>query len=129
MAYEPTVWVNGSAPALNAANLNKLEQAVAAKADKGDPGTPGADGADGKSAYEIAVDNGFVGTVEDWLDSLKGEDGNAVGSPPATVLDLAWMGASPYGSEPPSRRSFVMVGEVGIGIIPVSYTHLRAHET
>lgn len=29
MAYEPTVWVNDSAPALNAANLNKLEQAVA----------------------------------------------------------------------------------------------------
>ena len=26
----------------------------------------------GKSAYEIAVDNGFVGTEEEWLDSLKG---------------------------------------------------------
>lgn len=30
-------------------------------------------GADGKSAYEIAVDNGFEGTVEEWLGSLKGE--------------------------------------------------------
>lgn len=37
--------------------------------------TPGADGADGKSAYEIAVEEGFVGSVEDWLASLKGTNG------------------------------------------------------
>jgi uncharacterized protein YlzI (FlbEa/FlbD family) len=30
-------------------------------------------GGDGKSAYEIAVDNGFVGTEQDWLDSLVGD--------------------------------------------------------
>ena len=29
----------------------------------------------GKSAYELALDNGFVGTEKDWLDSLKGIDG------------------------------------------------------
>ena len=29
----------------------------------------------GKSAYEVAVENGFVGTVEQWLKSLKGEIG------------------------------------------------------
>ena len=28
---------------------------------------------DGKSAYEIAVENGYEGTVEDWLNSLKGK--------------------------------------------------------
>ena len=28
--------------------------------------------ATGKSAYEIAVDNGFVGTEEEWLESLQG---------------------------------------------------------
>lgn len=33
MAYEPTVWVNDSEPAINAANLNKLEQAVADASD------------------------------------------------------------------------------------------------
>lgn len=27
----------------------------------------------GKSAYQIAVENGFVGTEQEWLDSLKGE--------------------------------------------------------
>ena len=26
----------------------------------------------GKSAYEVAVENGFIGTELDWLDSLKG---------------------------------------------------------
>lgn len=29
----------------------------------------------GKSAYEIAVNNGFSGTVEEWLESLKGQNG------------------------------------------------------
>lgn len=33
-------------------------------------------GADGKSAYQIAVDNGFEGTEEEWLASLKGEKGD-----------------------------------------------------
>ena len=31
-------------------------------------------GKDGKSAYEIAVENGFVGTEEEWLESLQGDD-------------------------------------------------------
>ena len=34
----------------------------------------GKDGDDGKSAYEVAVDNGFVGTEAEWLASLKGEN-------------------------------------------------------
>ena len=61
-----------------------------AKGDKGDPftysdftaeqlatlkGESGADGADGKSAYQIALDNGFVGSQSEWLASLKGEPG------------------------------------------------------
>lgn len=33
-------------------------------------------GKDGKSAYEIAVDNGFEGTEAEWLESLKGEKGD-----------------------------------------------------
>lgn len=32
-------------------------------------------GADGKSAYEIAVDNGFEGTEQEWLESLVGPQG------------------------------------------------------
>lgn len=32
-------------------------------------------GEDGKSAYEIALENGFEGTEQEWLDSLHGKDG------------------------------------------------------
>ena len=35
----------------------------------------GAKGEDGKSAYQIAVDEGFEGSEADWLASLKGTDG------------------------------------------------------
>lgn len=34
-------------------------------------------GTNGKSAYDIAVENGFVGTEDEWLASLKGEKGDA----------------------------------------------------
>lgn len=36
-------------------------------------GVDGQDGADGKSAYEIALENGFVGTEQEWLASLAGQ--------------------------------------------------------
>lgn len=32
----------------------------------------------GKSAYEIAVKNGFEGTEQEWLDSLKGQGGSVI---------------------------------------------------
>ena len=41
----------------------------------GTNGLDGTNGQDGKSAYDIAVDNGFVGTETEWLESLKGQDG------------------------------------------------------
>lgn len=47
-------------------------------------------GLDGKSAYEIAVEHGFVGTEKEWLESLKGADGNSFNShihDNKTVLD------------------------------------------
>ena len=43
---------------------------------QGPAGADGADGADGKSAYEIAVEHGFEGSESEWLESLKGKDGN-----------------------------------------------------
>ena len=33
-------------------------------------------GEDGKSAYQIAVENGFIGTESEWLESLKGDKGD-----------------------------------------------------
>ena len=46
-------------------------------------------GKDGKSAYEIAVENGFVGTEIEWLESLKGADGKNVvdGAPGQDGID------------------------------------------
>jgi hypothetical protein len=35
----------------------------------------GRDGKDGRSAYQVAVDNGFKGSESDWLKSLKGPPG------------------------------------------------------
>ncbi len=34
----------------------------------------------GKSAYDLAVENGFVGTESEWLDSLKGKDADQIDS-------------------------------------------------
>ena len=45
------------------------------KYDNGELGGGGT-GTAGKSAYEIAVDNGFVGNETEWLESLKGSDGD-----------------------------------------------------
>ena len=42
---------------------------------EGPMGPEGEDGAPGKSAYELAVAEGFVGTLEEWLLSLVGEKG------------------------------------------------------
>lgn len=36
---------------------------------------PGPKGEDGKSAYEIAIEKGFIGTEEEWLSSLVGPQG------------------------------------------------------
>lgn len=47
----------------------KISTIKGEKGDKGDAGT------DGKSAYEVAVANGYSGTQAQWLASLKGADG------------------------------------------------------
>lgn len=45
--------------------------------EKGAPGSDGKDGANGRSAYELAVQNGYQGSMHEWLVSLAipGEDG------------------------------------------------------
>ena len=75
MAYIKTEWVNDSKPAINAANLNKIEKGIAdahaivaepgPKGDKGDPGEPGPKGDKGET--------GPAGT--DGAKGAKGEPG------------------------------------------------------
>ena len=73
MAYTKTEWVNDSEPAINAANLNKIEQGIAdahaivaepgPKGDKGDPGAKGDKGNPGTKGDK--GDPGFP-TEEQW---------------------------------------------------------------
>lgn len=48
------------------------------KGPDGAPGADGTDGADGSDAYQIAVEQGFVGDRAAWLASLVGPDGREV---------------------------------------------------
>ena len=61
----------------------------------------GTDGNDGKSAYEVAVDNGYTGTEKEWLDSLKGTDGTITVQTTkidktCTFLTTNWSNTVPY---------------------------------
>ena len=56
-------------------------------------------GNDGLSAYQIAVQNGFVGTEKEWLESLKGGDDpsdidwstpSSEDDEPSDVSDIVW---------------------------------------
>ena len=59
----------------------------------GRDGIDGINGSDGKSAYIIAVEHGFTGTENEWLQSLKGTDGKGGITPDmsvyATKTDIA----------------------------------------
>jgi hypothetical protein len=54
----------------------------------GADGLDGTNGVDGKSAYEVAIDNGFAGNESEWLTTLKGATGatGAAGSDGADGL-------------------------------------------
>ncbi len=63
-------------------DMKKIDEAIheAAKSgggsgEPGPAGPQGEPGADGKSAYQIAVEQGFNGTEEEWLASLVGPEG------------------------------------------------------
>ena len=61
----------------------------------------GTDGNDGKSAYEIAIQNGYTGTEKEWLESLKGTDGTTTVQTTkidktCTFLTTDWSNIVPY---------------------------------
>ena len=60
------------------------------KLNNGELGGGGGSGAAGKSAYEIAVDNGFVGTETEWLESLKGKQGATFTPYVSSSGELSW---------------------------------------
>lgn len=60
---------------------------------QGLPGADGSDGADGKSAYQVWLEEGNVGSEQDFLDSLRGEPGLGVepGFLAAPAYDSGWL--------------------------------------
>ena len=73
----------------------------------GTNGQDGKDGIDGKSAYEIAIANGFFGTESEWLESLKGSDGKdgTDGQPGKDGVD-GKDGVTPDMSDYPNKADF-----------------------
>lgn len=60
------------------------------------PGKIDGTGADGKSAYELAVAEGFEGTLQEWLESLQGKPGP--------------FGPAPVASDPNNDGNIVISG-------------------
>ena len=78
-------------------NLVSVASLKGANGDKGDTGAPGAagaaghDGINGKSAYELALDDGYVGSLSLWLASLKGVKGDTgPQGPPCSVENITY---------------------------------------
>ncbi len=119
---ERTPMPNGYAQAIEALDGKLDKNQGAANAGKvlvinksGDvvPGTAssGGGGADGKSAYEIAVENGFEGDEKAWLASLKGKDGIT----PTVGSNGNWyLGTTDTGQ--PSRGERGPAGKDGAGL-------------
>lgn len=86
----------------------------------GEPGPAGADGAPGPSAYEHAVDEGFTGTLTEWLESLRGADGapGPKGDPGADGADGApgADGADGAPGAPGTDGAPGAQGEPGVGV-------------
>lgn len=66
---------------------------------EGPPGSIGENGSPGKSAYEVAVENGFSGTETEWLDSLKNGPPGPVGPPGKDGKDGADGAPGPAGPQ------------------------------
>lgn len=60
---------------LSMGTYNNVNDALYALDNKPGGGGQGPAGANGASAYQVATNNGFVGTEQEWLASLKGDTG------------------------------------------------------
>lgn len=76
-----TEWLNSLKGADGKDGVDGKDGADGLNGKDGADGRNGTDGKDGLSAYEIALENGFVGTESEWLASLKGKDGADGNSP------------------------------------------------
>lgn len=65
--------------------MTRLVSTETTRGPAGPPGDNGSNGSNGKSAYQVALDGGFVGTEAAWLASLKGDQGDPGPQGPATI--------------------------------------------
>ena len=87
------MWVDGINRDVAGLTEQVAELAELVESGETGQGTPGKPGKDGESAYEIAVDNGFVGTEEEWLASLDGKNGDDGESAFEYAVDGGYTGA------------------------------------
>ncbi|KJV08072.1 hypothetical protein [Methylocucumis oryzae] len=76
----------------------------------------------GKSAYEIAVDNGFLGTEQEWLSSLNGSSGGQFLYTQSTSSDI-WVVNHNLG-----RRPNVQVTNLGGMQIIAEVQHISINQ-
>ncbi|MBQ8439379.1 MAG: SGNH/GDSL hydrolase family protein [Clostridia bacterium] len=111
------------------------------------PGAPGIDGTNGKSAYELAVQNGYQGTLHEWLVSLAvpgadGKDGTAIRDVKVdedgnlivwltngTRLNAGYVGNSGFSSEVIDAHGFTEVYETVLMNNEASQLNLREEPT
>lgn len=84
-----------------------VDIALAIKGTDGTGGQPGKDGQDGKSAYQIWLDEGNTGTEEEYLASLKGEDGKDGVSTYTHIKYSANADGTNYTSSPTSTTKYM----------------------
>lgn len=85
-------------------------------------------GQDGKSAYQIALDNGFVGSEEAWLESLKGVSGIYVGKEAPTDEDInIWIDPSGEADDLSKYATIAYVDEK-IGNIEIALDNIIAQQ-
>lgn len=95
----------------------QLEALKGANGKDGNDGQNGANGKDGKSAFEIAQENGFVGTEAEWLESLKGEglsqaDKDLINSIPGDLSTGSFPESSIVDSPTAASNGFATVQDV-----------------
>ncbi len=97
--------------------INGTDTGVKAAGVNGADGQNGADGKDGKSAFDIAQENGFAGTKEEWLESLKGEglsaeDKAKIDSIPSNLSTGSFPESSTVDSPTATSNGFATVQDV-----------------
>lgn len=77
-------------------------------------------GVDGKSAYQIALDNGFIGTEEEWLESLRGEAGGGA------VITVHTGASAPYNEASMTFDEALSIVEAGQSLMVYDTYYCRA---